>query len=327
MQDPDDVKNAIEEAAADPPEQKDQKVRKKPGRPRKNAINIPIEVRGNIDRAINEGDTMELIYNDPSLFHKMFNILKGYAISEVELNFDKNGLRIETMDRVKKVRIVENISGVCMNLYYCKEPIRIWVKRTDLDRVFGNLGKHHCKVTWILNEKSRHTLYIIIKGAEYNSDQIFEVDTFNKDAIDNQIKDDDTNYPIKFKISVKYLKKQITGVAKTSKMFTIQKPGDNPLQLTVSKAQTSNVTWTEVFNDAHKLELQSLITPDDVFNVSVEFLNILPFCKYAIGDDVYIAADKTQRISFQCFADRKELGWAASIKIYSEIVKTAQLGK
>lgn len=296
---------------------------KKLGRPPKKSVKpaIPIEVRGIIAAPVNPGDIVEMIYSSPELFKKLFALLKGYVVSEVELNFDQNGLRIETMDRIRKTRIIENVAGNCMNMYYCREPVRVWVKRTDLDRVFGSLNKTEYKVTWMLNEKNRHILYIVIKGSTYNSDQIFEVDIFEKATHEAIARDDDTAYPVKFKIALQYLKKQITSVAKTAKVLTIQKTGTTPLQMTVGKTATSNVCWTEVFDDGSAIELQSTIALADIFNVSVEVASILPFCKYAIGADAYIAADKTERISFQCFTDKKEAGWAASVKIYSEIIK------
>jgi hypothetical protein len=324
MQTEEEAKKAIEAATAPAPVAAPAKaVRpKKLGRPKKNGVAIPVEVTGVITEPINPGDTVEMIYGAPIMFKKLFALLKGYVVSEVELSFDQNGLRIETMDRVRKVRIIQNISGACMNTYYCKAPVRVWVKRMDLDRVFSNLTANEYKVTWLLNENHKHILYVIVKGAKYSTDNIFEIDVNYKEAQDNLLRDDDTNYPVKFKISIPYLKKQINSVSKTAKVLTIQKTGDDPLQLTVGKTQTSNVGWIEVYNDAAGIDLQSTIKATDIFNVSVEIPNILPFCKYAIGEDAYIAADKTERISFQCFADKKEHGWAASVKIFSEIIKT-----
>lgn len=300
------------------------KIKKKPGRPRKQNIHIPIAVHGIVEKPAHEVDLIELIYSDPMLFKKYIALLKGYGVGEIELNFDKNGLRIDTKNRVNTVDISTVLSGACMNLYYCKEPIRIWVKRTALELVVNTLSKNHSRITWVLRENYREMLYIIVKNSSIGSDQIFEVEVFSKAAqIPPIVPDDDSAYPIRFRISTKYFKKAITTVSKDAKRFTIQKNGAQPLQLTIGRSQGSNVGWTEVYQESDKISLQSQIANDDIFNVSVEISNILAFCKYALGDDIYVAADKEKRIMFQCFADRKEIGWTISVKIFSNIVGAA----
>lgn len=296
--------------------------KKKPGRPPKNMVNIPVEVHGIVAQPINQDDIIELIYGKPVLFKKICTLLKGYGVGEVELNFDRNGLKIETYDKLKKVKITVNISGLCMNLYYCKEPIKVWVKRESLERVFGSLGKNHIKVTWLLKNDYRKVLYLIVKEGDVNSDQIHEIDVFYKEVVQDQAKpNDDTNYPLKFKVSAKNFKKLLTDINKRSKIFTIQKTGREPLQFTIGKTQNQKDHWTEVFNDDKKIDLHSNIADDDLFNVSVDIANVIPFSKYSIGDDVYVAADNKEAISFYCLADKKEIGWAASIKIFAEIRK------
>ena len=317
----DEVRDAIEAVVT---EDVAEGKKKKPGRPRKETIQVPIAVHGIIDKPANEADLIELIYCDPLVFKRLITLLKGYQVSEVELNFDKNGMRIETKNRLGTVDILTTISGACMNLYYCKEPIKVWVKREELENTFGSLTKNHHKITWLLRENYRQLLYIIAKSAEIGSEQIFEVDVFyKKDFVQPPRIDDDSGYPIRFRIGVKYFRKAMTGVSHTANKLIIQKTGHQPLQLTVNRTQGSGVGWSEVYQESDKIGLQSAIEQNDIFNVSVELSNILPFCKYALGDNIFIAADKDRRISMQCFADKREIGWAVSIKIFSNIVATA----
>lgn len=329
-----EVKNAIEAAVQAPAAEAPavdgaapaagKKIKKKPGRPRKENIHIPIAVHGIVEKPVHDVDLIELIYSDPMLFKKYIAILKGYKVGEIELNFDRNGLRIDTRNRINTVDISTTISGACMNLYYCREPVRIWVKRSALDLVVNSLSTCHSRITWVLRENYREMLYIIVKNSTYGSDQIFEVEVFSKEPqIPPMITDDDSNYPVRFRIGVKYFKKIMTTISKDSKRFTIQKNGVNPIELTINRAQDSNVGWTEVYPEGDKIGLQSQIAADDIFNVSVEIANILPFCKYALGTDIYIAADKEKRISFQCFADKKEIGWTMCVKVFSNIIGAA----
>lgn len=293
--------------------------KKKPGRPKKEIAAVPVDVHGIVDRPVNESDVLEMVYCNPIMFKKILQLYKQFEVSEVEMNFDKTGLKIITKDHIGKSTIYTTIDGRCMNLYYCKNPLRICVKRDSLERVFGSMDKNHYKITFLLKEDYRSTLYLIVKNLEYNNDDSFEIDVVFKPEEPNRIeyRDDDTNYPIKFKISSKHFKTRINNIRKLSPVFTIQKVGNEPLQLTYDRAQ--KVNFTGVYNDAEKINLESKISPDDVFNVSVHIDYIKPFSSSNIGDEVFIAAHKHEKMSFMTRLDRKDIGWAACIKIFTEV--------
>lgn len=291
----------------------------KPGRPKKKVVSVPVEVHGIVEKPANPEDVLELVYCNPLMFKKIFALQKAFEVSEVEMNFDPTGLRIVTRDHLKMSTIYTIIDGRCMNLYYCKEPIRICVKRDSMEKVLGSLEKNHYKISFLLKENYRSTMYIIVKDMEYNSDDSFEIDVVYKpeDAVEQTY--DDTNYPIKFKISSKHFKMRINNIRKLSPTFTIQKSGNDPLQLTFDKAQ--KVNWTKVYNDSEKIALASTIAPDDLFSVSVVIDYIKPFSNSNIGEEVQISADKRERMSFMTRLDKKDIGWAALIKIFTEIKK------
>lgn len=305
---------AIEEAADVIPETK-----KKPGRPKKKAVAIPVEVHGIVEQPVNEDDVLELVYGNPTLFKKILQLLKAFEVSEVEMNFDKTCVNITAKDHLGKSTIYTTIDGRCMNLYYCKNPLRICVKRDSLDKVFGTLSKNHYKITFVLKENYRSTMYLIVKDIEYDYDECYEIDVVFKpeDLLQKNIKDDETNYPIKFKVSAKHFKTKITNIGKLSQAFTIQKCGDDSLQFTFDKAQ--KVNYTGIYNSADKIKLECTLPPDDVFNVSVYIDYIKPFSNSNIGDDVFISADKREKMSFMTFLDKKENGYACCIKIFTEI--------
>ncbi len=295
--------------------------KKKPGRPKKKIVNAPIEVHGIVDAPVNEEDVLELVYCNPSLFKKLLTMDKQFEVSEVEMNFDQYGLKTINKDHIGKSTIYTTIDGRCMNLYYCKAPIRICVKRDNLEKVFGNLGKSHYKITFILKENYRSIMYIIVKDLEYNTDESYEIDVVYKpeDHARAEIRDDDTNYPIKFRISSKHFKTRINNIRKLSPIFTIQKAGNDPLQFTFDKAL--KVNWTGVYNDSEKIDLKSTIAPDDIFSVSVYIDYIKPFSNSNIGEDVYIAADKREKMSFMTLLDKSQTtdGYAACVKVYTEL--------
>jgi len=321
MQDEQEVLNVIEDVAGDeevvvePAGDK-----KKPGRPKKKITNVPVEVHGIVDKPVNEEDLLELVYCNPTMFKKLLQLYKSFEVSEVEMNFNPTGVKIVTKDHIGKSTIYTTIDGRCMNLYYCKAPIRVCVKRENLEKILGTLGKNHYKITFILKEDHRSHMYLIIKDIEYNNDDSYEIDVIFKpeDPQRNAVRDDDTNYPIKFKISSKHFKAKLNNIYRISKTFTIQKCGDEPLQFTFDKA-AQKVNWTGVYNDSEKIDLKSTLAEDEIFNVSMFIDYIKPFSNSNIGDDVYIAADKREKMSFMTMLDKKDIGYSCCIKVYTEI--------
>lgn len=298
-----------------------QQEKKRPGRPKKKIDNAPVEVQGLVDRPANEGDLMELVYYNPAMFKKLMQLYKQFEVSEVELKFSKQGIDINTTDHLKKSNIYTRIDGRAMHLYYCAEDIRICVKRDNLERVLNTLGKNHVKITFVLKDNYRSTLYAVVKDMEYNRDDDYEIDVvFKPEEPPLPVAHDDTDYPIKFRLSSRHFKTTINNTKKLSNTITLQKSGTDPVQLTYKKTQ--KVNWTGVYNDADKIDLKSTIEADDNFNISINIDYIQPFSNSNIGDSVVIAADKFKKISFTTFldkSDKTDMGYACSIKIFTEI--------
>lgn len=293
--------------------------KKKPGRPKKQSVFIPMDAHGVVDKPGRPGDLLELVYCNPIMFKRILHLYRAYMVSEVEMLFDHTGLHIVTRDHLGKSTMYTEINAHCMNVYYCERPLRICVKRENLERVLDTLARNHYKITFILRDDYRTTLYIVIKDLEYNNDDSYEIDVIYR-AEDNAPPpvDDDTVYPIKFKLSSKHFKTKINNIRKISDTLTIQKCGDDPLQLTFNKAQ--QIGWIGIYNDPAKISLTSTLPPNDVFAVSVNIDYIKPFSNSNIGDDVWVAVDKQQRISFMTRLDQiVDLGYACSIKVFTAI--------
>lgn len=298
--------------------------KKKPGRPKKKIIAIQVDTHGVVPQPCNPDDILELVYCNPSMFKKLLQLYKAFSISEININFDVAGVRINNKDHLGKSTIYTTIDGKCTNLYYCKEPIRVCVKRANLERIFNALNKNQYKVSFVLRENYRSTMYILTHDLEYSMFETYDVDVvFNPEqpaaaGVAAPIpRDNDAAYPVKFKVSAKHFKSKISAINKLSKTFTIQKYGAEPLQLTFDKAQTVN--WTAVYNDGEKIGLQSTLQPDEMLSATVYIDHIYPFSNSVIGDDVYIAADKMEKMSFTTYLDKKDIGWTTCIKIFTEI--------
>jgi hypothetical protein len=163
-------------------------------------------------------------------------------------------------------------------------------------------------------------MYMIIKDLEYDREDSYEVDVVHRpdELARAGPVDDDTDYPLKFKLSSKHFGSLISNIRKLSSVITLQKSGPGPIQFTFAKAQ--KVTWTGIYNDSKKIELKSELSDDEIFSVSVTIEYIYPFSASKIGEEVYIAAHESNRISFTSYLDKCEHGYACSVKIFTDIV-------
>ncbi len=317
MQEEQEVADAIAEIA---PVEQPALAKKKPGRPKKKIEAVQIAVHGIVEAPTVAGNILELVYSVPSLFKKIFQLFKAFEVSEIRLNFTKEGLNITTQDHLNKSTIYTTIDGACMNLYYCRDTVEICVKRNELETIFSTLTKSQYKTTFALRENNfRSILYVTILDTEYNSAEIFEVNVVRPENVIQQYNDNDTNYPLRFSMSSKYFKTKIAAIRKRSPVITIQKTGESPMEWTYDACKNTPA-WSEKFTDVAKLNMRSNIAEDDILLVSLILDYIRPFSNSNIGEDVHIAIDKQEKISFMSEIDKKDLDrHAATVKIFTEI--------
>lgn len=291
--------------------------KKRPGRPRKEIVNIPVEMHGIVAEPSMPDSVIETVYCNPKLFKKVFNLYKSYEVSELIMSFNHEGIEIYGKDHQGKSDVYSTIDGSKLAWYYCREPIEVPVKRETLERIVSTLDKNHYKITFLSKENWRSTLYVICKDYELDDDGNYEVEVINRPAINrNEARPDDTNYPVKFVLSSKHFKKKINDIKKFSPVFCIQKNGDEPLQFTFDNAR--KVNYNGVYKSSNKIKLQSQIAADDLFSVSVNIEYIKPFSNANIGENVYIAAHKYEKLSLMTFLDKKDDGYVCTIRVYTE---------
>lgn len=319
MDDPSDIKSAITEVISDVTETQKNEEKKKVGRPRKNPTVVPIEIHGIAAEPRKPEHVLEMTYAKPANLKKIFNLYKAYTVSEINMCFDQNGLRMSAIDHNKISNIHTIIDGRCMSHYYCKNIIKTRVKRENLCKIFGIITQNQPRITFIMDERSyRSEMLIIIKDKEYDTDKIFKVELINDDKNDNPVTPDDTNYPIRFKISSAHFRTEITNIKKFSPYFNIEKHGKDDLMITYDN--NCDINYQCPYSDK-SIELLSTISENESFSVKLSIDYIKPFSSTTLGDDIYIAADKMKSISFMTQMDKCDPGYAATVRVFTEVYK------
>lgn len=292
--------------------------KKKPGRPKKTISGTPQQSYGCVGTPANPDHIMELVYFNPQLYKKIFALMKSYDVSDVEMHFFPEYTMIVAIDHLKKSHIYVRVEGRRLELYYCKEYIRISLKLQSLEKVIATINKCHNKITMVLKENYRSTLYCMLKDAEFNVDEIYEVDVILKTEYLPHEPPDDSAYPIRFKLNSKHFKRKINDIRKMSTCFNIQKIGTLPLHFALEKS-TQKITYVGEYNDDAKIELKNTLAPDDIISVAVVIDCIKPFSNTCVGEEVWISVDKTRPITFLSKLDKIGEEYTCSIKVFTDI--------
>jgi hypothetical protein len=291
--------------------------KKGPGRPKKQIATIEHPLCGIVDTPTSPEHKLELVCYQPLMFKKIFGLQKAFEVSEVEMIFTPTQIQINTIDHLRKSDIRVIIEGKYMNRYYCKETIKICIKRDNLEKALGTLGKTHAKITFLLRENYRSTLYCILKETEYNMDEQYEIDAVISNQM-NRLYVEHDNYPLRFKLSSKHFKQKIGSIKKLSNDFRIEKQGVEPLEFNFEENQ--GVKLISSYKDQDMIELKSTLCATDRFSISICIDYIKPFSNSCIGDDVYIAADRVHPISMTSYLNKQANDeYTCSINVLTEI--------
>jgi hypothetical protein len=294
--------------------------KKRPGRPKKNVAATAVEMLGITPEPLTPGNSVELVYTSPGMFKKLSHMLAQFGVSEVNLTFTPAGLSIATDDHFSRCRIYATIDGRYMSQYYCRETISVQVNRAALGVVLGNIDTSHYKISFSIAADVSTSLNIVLRDLTYESDAQYKLTVLPTTLPEETSTPDDTDYPVKFRLTSKYFKTLITRSKTLGRQFTIQMVGGGPLTFATPEAKWQ-VGWKGTYDPA-LINLRSTLPLGEPFSVSVMISYITPFSLSLIGTNVDIAVHPTDKMSFSSTIDEKEGGGQAFIvKVYATIVQ------
>lgn len=101
-----------------------------------------------------------------SAFCKTIESLKE-ILNDTNISFDKEGLRIMTMDGLKTSLINVRMYGVNFEEYYCEQEIFVGVNMANLYKLIKSI-ENNDMLTMYLNKDSTYTLGIVINNPDKN---------------------------------------------------------------------------------------------------------------------------------------------------------------
>ena len=295
-------------------------VKRSVGRPRLIQRIDPLPKLGILNNPSNEDNLVELSYDNVSIFKKIFNLLKTMNVKEINIQFNSNYTKIFGIDHLEKNLIHIKIDSNKLNHYYCEHPINITLDPKNLDKITQKIDKHYSLFSIILKKKSyRNNIIIILNNKILSIDESHiinlietnvDYETFNDKSVDYNL------YPLKFELTGKYFKKLINDVSTFSEIFTIEKVNNNPLQF-IYKNINNTIKGFNICKDSSKIKLQSSLSENDIFSVSVRIDYIKALSNSLLSEKIKIYADSENDLVFNLLIDNGSF----EIIIYTSINK------
>jgi hypothetical protein len=323
------------------------KEKKRPGRPKKQIQRKTIPKEGIVNFPSNKNmetscpnfvNVLEVIYGNPTMFKKIFHLLKVMAAQTVRIKFDSRGIKMYATDHLEKNKIYIKIFGERINRYYCEDVIEIGCDPTRINEKLATLTKDHGKIIIATNRQyQRSKITMILANDEMQEDGVDNIEIDEIDNYDWSIEESlqkENNYPIQFELPSKYFKKKISDFSRGCDILRIEKTGKEHLRFTYNHRDKRG-RHDSYFKNPVIINLVSFLEEDDIFSTSVYLEHIKPFAAALIADEIHIAADKEDDLIFTAYLDQDEKVIPGSqkkykvantercvIKVITEIVKS-----
>lgn len=292
-------------------------VRRKVGRPRLIQKLEPLPKLGIVNNPTCNDNIVELSYDNINIFKKLFSLLRLMNVKEINMNFTSNYIKIFGIDHLEKNVINIKIDSTKLNHYYCEFPVNTTLDPKNLDKITQKIDKNYNLFSIILKRDSyRNNLIIILNNKILSIDESHIINLIPHDSEIFEKVIDYNLYPLQFTLPSKYFKKLINDISIFSELFTIEKINGDPLQF-VYKNINNTIKGYNICNDNSKIKLESSLSNDDIFSISIRIDYIKALSNSLLSDNIKIYADKESDLIFNLSIDNNVF----DIIIYTSINK------
>jgi len=280
-------------------------VKKRPGRPRKYAARAPVKRYGVVKSPLPEEDeraahTMELFYDNPNMFKRIFQTLKTMGVETVRVRFEEEEVKMVATDHIEMNEIYIRIFGRHMERYYCKRAYEVGWDVNLYEKVFRTVTQEYQRVTFVTNQASfRKSMTVGFEVGNRRGTSMFGLDVVAMNDYNWEIEDkllEENNYPIRFCLDTREFKKHVTDGKTLTNTISFEKKGTGHLRICY-ELQNKRGRHNYNFINAEEICLEARNGEDDVSaSLNVEYLK--PLSSAMVTDKIWLAvADEKDLIS------------------------------
>jgi hypothetical protein len=286
--------------------------RRGPGRPPSKPPAPSLENKGIVDSPHDPANRLEFAYGDPGVFKQLFTYLKNVKAKEVHIHCTRSGMTFYARDHSRTSRVIATVAGEHVNWYYCEGDYWFAVNRDNVEKMFAAIDKSFYKLTIVQSHDDEQSLTIILKDPEIDKDCNYKI------LLSSYTPDDDLyepeallqpatlleKFPVEWTLSAKAFKKCVADASAYSDTLTVEKLGEEPLQLTYTKP---HLNYNEVYRSAEKIHLRSAVAKNEIFRVTLNVANVKSLASSMVADAVRILCRADGDILFRSALDAKAL--------------------
>lgn len=265
---------------------KNEVVKKRPGRPKKNRDDEISTILGIVQWPQIDEHICEISYSSHKLFKKTFSTFKGYGATELILNFDCNKFTISSVDHTRNINIVAQFEPRIFLRYYVKSPIEITIRRQTIESVFQSTGSVEYQVMFLLKPDYHSLFHFILKDTNnYGVVKTYEIPVINK-SIRLSSMQSNVEPDLSFTMLGKHFK-DITNECKHVKCtsFLINKTGSGPLY--ISYNVNDDVHESSKYEDKdNKMNMTCNLPEGKTLTLDVKVSQVKPIITANVGDSI-----------------------------------------
>jgi len=251
-------------------------------------------------------NVVEMSYDIPVNFKKIFNLFKLMIVREIKIEFNVNNIKISGMGHLQKNFINLCIEGSKLSQYYCRHNVTIVIDLKNIDKVIQKIDKSYDSIYIIAKEDSyKKNINIVLNDEKQGTKEFHTISLITDVSSDMDAMFNTLNYhayPLTFTLPSKYFKKVINDIFKFSSDFTIErKPGI--LLSFPYDTNSKNVDVNHMFTNDKIFKIRSTLSPDEYLSTTINIEYIRSLSTSIISDSVEIFVDSEKMMVFKCTID------------------------
>jgi hypothetical protein len=276
-----------------------------PGRPRKTTPRKQLPRHGLTALPTNSSEpesvqhAVELVYENPLMFKKIFTLFKTYSVESINMLFEKDRVYMYSINQNSEVKLLTELFCDRLNQYYNSKPIVMNLNTEYFYNIFQSVNKDNTRIIFLTtNENCDSKLWVILVD-DCDEKSIYEV-RLNpvKDTDIVKIRDiliNEKTYPISFELTSKFLKHKITEylylkAKKLSIDQTIDESGNR--EISFSCGTTDNrIDNRSPLSNVNRMNFISTYD-QPLFVAPITIANIRPFTNTMICDKIKLSVDE-----------------------------------
>jgi hypothetical protein len=292
-------------------------IKKGPGRPRKTPKKEPIPRKGISKHPSLSDSFIEVVYDQPVIFKKIFQFFKALAAPQIQMIFRPRDIIMYAEDHHQKSKIRIKIDASKINHYYCKDVLDIGISQKEMELILNKVDKEYSAILLLSSVGSKHRTIDLTLENDIQIDELHTIELINPtNKMENEDEFIDENYAINFELPSKYFRKTINDIKTMSTELSITQ--ENSISPLVFEYLTPNkkIQSKHTVKNSNKIKLKSYLEDGNSFRIDVHIEHIKPISASQIADEVTILVDEDKALMTKAFIDNETI----EIKTLTEII-------